>query len=183
LPSSRALESNQPTVGRHIDELEAQLGLCLFQRHSTGLTLTEDGQRLLASAELMEVAAADLHRDSQRDASALAGTVRIAAPEGLGICVLTPSLPALYKQHFLLNIIMEPSINSADLKRGQADIALRLFRPTSVDLVSSRLCEMGFGLYASKKYLDSHGTPESIDALIIGDRPRLSDNKCAIQPR
>lgn len=163
--ASRALDSNQPTVGRHIDALEAQLGLRLFQRHSTGLTLTEEGQRLLASAELMEEGAADMLRASQWDASALTGTVRIAAPEGLGVSVLTPSLPALYKQHPLLDIVLEPSVSSADLKRGQADIALRLYRPTSVDLVSRRLCEMGFGLYASTKYLENNGAPESIDSL------------------
>jgi DNA-binding transcriptional LysR family regulator len=163
--ASRALASNQPTVGRHIDALEAQLGLCLFQRHSTGLTLTEDGQRLLASAELMEEGAADMLRASQRDISALAGTVRIAAPEGLGVSVLTPRLPDLYKRYPLLDIVLEPSVASADLKRGQADIALRLYRPDSVDLVSRRLCEMGFGLYASAAYLERHGSPASVDAL------------------
>lgn len=163
--ASRALNSNQPTVGRHIDALEAQLGLRLFQRHSTGLTLTEDGQRLLASAELMEEGAADMLRASKRDISALAGTVRIAVPEGLGVSVLTPRLPDLYKRYPLLDIVLEPSVASADLKRGQADIALRLYRPDSVDLVTRRLCEMGFGLYASAAYLERHGTPDSVDAL------------------
>jgi DNA-binding transcriptional LysR family regulator len=163
--ASRALDSNQPTVGRHIDALEAQLGVRLFQRHSTGLTLTEDGQRLLASAELMEEGAAVMLRASQRDPTTLAGTVRIAAPEGLGVSVLTPGLPDLYQRYPLLDIVLEPSAASADLKRGQADIALRLYRPTSVDLVSRRLCEMGFGLYASTDYLERSGSPESVGSL------------------
>lgn len=163
--ASRSLDSNQPTVGRHIDAMETQLGIRLFQRHTTGLTLTEDGQRLLAAAELMEEGAASMLRASQRDASALTGTVRIAAPEGLGVSILTPSLPALFKQYPLLDIVLEPSVSSADLKRGQADIALRLYRPSAVDLVSRRLCEMGFGLYASTEYLAKRGTPESVDVL------------------
>ena len=185
--ASRALDSNQPTVGRHIDALEAQLGLRLFQRHTTGLTLTDDGQRLLASAELMEEGAADLLRASQRDASTVAGTVRIAAPEGLGVRVLTPSLPDLYKQYPLLDIVLEPSVNSADIKRGQADIALRLYRPTSVDLVSRRLSEMGFGLYASTEYLEKNGTPESADSLhqhtfiAYGDELKSQEENCWLE--
>lgn len=185
--ASRALDSNQPTVGRHIDALEAQLGLRLFQRHSIGLTLTEDGQRLLASAELMEEGAADMLRASQRDINTLAGTVRIAAPEGLGVSVLTPRLPDLYKRYPLLDIVLEPSVASADLKRGQADIALRLYRPDSVDLVSRRLCEMGFGLYASAVYLERNGTPESVDALrqhafvAYGDELKDQEENCWLE--
>lgn len=163
--ASRALDSNQPTVGRRVDALETQLGLRLFQRHSTGLTLTEDGQRLLVAAEQMEVGAADVVRASQRDANLIAGTVRIAAPEGLGVSVLMPSLPELCRRYPLLDVVLEPAVASADLKRGHADIALRLFKPADADLVSRRLGEMGFGLYASADYLARRGTPESVDAL------------------
>lgn len=163
--ASRALNSNQPTVGRRIDALEAQLGLRLFQRHSGGLTLTEDGQRLLTAAELMEEGAADAIRACQPDGQSIAGTVRIAAPEGLGVCVLAPRLPELYQRYPLLDVTLEPSVASADLKRGQADIALRLFRPTAADLVSRRLCAMGFGLYASAEYVARNGAPGSLDAL------------------
>lgn len=159
--ASRALGGNQPTVGRRIDALEAQLGLRLFQRHSGGLTLTEEGRRLLAAAELMEEGAADVRRASQCNDEALAGTVRISAPEGLGVCVLAPRLPELYRRYPLLDIVLEPASASADLKRGQADVALRLFRPDADDLVSRRLGEMGFGLYASNDYLTQHGMPQS----------------------
>ncbi len=163
--ASRALNSNQPTVGRRIDALEAQLGMRLFQRHSTGLSLTEDGQRLLAAAEAMEQGAAEIARASQADGNAMAGTVRIAAPEGLGVSVLAPVLPELYRRYPSLDIVLEPSVASADLKRGQADIALRLFRPDSADIVSRRVGAMGFGLYASRDYLARHGAPESVEAL------------------
>lgn len=163
--ASRALNSNQPTVGRRIDALEAQLGLRLFQRHSGGLTLTEDGQRLLASAGLMEEGAADVFRACQSDADHMAGTVRVAVAEGLGVVILTPKLPELYKRYPLLDIVLEPSVASADLKRGQADIALRLFRSSDADMVSRRLCEMRLGLYASTDYLARNGTPQSVNEL------------------
>lgn len=163
--ASRALGSNQPTVGRRIDALEAQLGVRLFQRHSTGLTLTDEGRRLFAAAETMEEGAAGVLRAVSGDSDGMAGTVRIAAPEGLGVGVLAPRLPELYARYPLLNIVLEPAAARADLKRGGADVALRLFRPGGGDVVSRRLCDMGFGMYASADYLARCGAPRSLDAL------------------
>lgn len=163
--ASRTLGSNQPTVGRRIDALEVQLGVRLFQRHSTGLTLTDDGQRLLAAAEAMEEGAAGALRAVNRNNNGMAGTVSIAAPEGLGIGVLAPRLPELYARYPQLDIVLEPAIARVDLKRGGADVALRLLRPEGGDVVSRRLCDMGFGLYAAADYLARSGMPESQDAL------------------
>jgi len=178
--ASRSLNSNQPTVGRRIDSLEAQLGLRLFQRHSSGLTLTEDGQQLLAAAELMEQGAAGIAGASERNAAVPAGTVRVAVPDGLGVGILTPRLPELYARYPLLDVVLDPSPASADLKRGQADIAVRLFRPADADLVSRRLCEMGFGLYACDGYLERHGAPASAAELgqhaLIGYGEELRDH-------
>lgn len=163
--ASRTLHSNQPTVGRRIDALEAQLGVRLFQRHSGGLTLTEDGQRLFAAAETMEKGAADMLRAAQSDTNEMAGVVRVAAPEGLGVSILTPRLGDLYKRYPMLDIVLEPAVASANLKNGQSDIALRLYRPGNQDVVSRRLCEMSFGLYASTDYLARNGMPESLESL------------------
>ncbi len=163
--ASRALNSNQPTVGRRIDALEAQLGVRLFQRHSAGLTLTDDGRRLLAAAGAMEEGVAGVFRAVNHDSDGMAGTVRISAPEGLGIGVLAPRLPELYARYPLLDIMLEASAARADLKRGGADVALRLFRPEDGDVVSRRLCDMGFGMYASQGYLARSGVPQALDAL------------------
>lgn len=163
--ASRVLGSNQPTVGRRIDALEAQLGVRLFQRHSAGLTLTEDGQRLLAAAGVVEEGIAGALRAIHYETDGMAGTVRIAAPEGLGVGVLAAGLSDLYRRYPLLDIILEPASAVANLKRGEADVALRLFRPDDEDVVSRRLCDMGFGLYASAEYLSRDGMPESLEAL------------------
>lgn len=163
--ASRTLDCNQPTVGRRIDALEAQLGVRLFQRHSGGLTLTEDGQRLFAAAQTMEKGAADVLSATRSDINAMAGVVRVAAPEGLGVSILSPRLGDLYKRYPMLDIVLEPAVTSANLKNGQSDIALRLYRPDNQDVVSRRLCEMSFGLYASTDYLVRNGIPESLESL------------------
>ncbi len=178
--ASRALNSNQPTVGRRIAALEQVLGVRLFQRHAQGLTLTEDGQRVLRTVENMDVAAAALARQPQGDPVGLRGTVRIAAPEGLGVQLLTPALSVLAQRYPDLNLVLEPSAIGADLIRGEADIAVRLYRPDVQDLVVRRIREMEFGLYAAPQYLQRHGTPVTIAALhvqrFIGYGERLLDH-------
>src|SRR5512143_702017 len=83
--ASRELGSHQPTVGRHIDHLEKQLGVRLFQRHAQGLTLTEEGQRILQAAEAMSEAAAIMQRAGAYEGAEMRGSVRVAAPSGLAV--------------------------------------------------------------------------------------------------
>lgn len=163
--ASRLLGSNQPTVGRRIASLEQSLGLRLFRRHRQGLALTDDGLRILESAMAMDAAAAGLQRAGPCADAELRGTVRIAAPEGLAVWLLAPALADLARTHPELDLVLQPSTASADLARGEADIAVRLYRPKAGDLVVHRLREMGFGLYASAKYLQRHGVPTSVAAL------------------
>lgn len=163
--ASRALGSNQPTVGRRIDALEKILGQKLFQRHAQGLTLTAAGLRIMHAAEAMDSAAADLARLPDGEPGSLCGVVRISAPEGLGVHVLAPALTELTRYYPALNLVMEASAASADLARGAADIAVRLYRPEAADLVVRRVCDLHFGLYAAPSYLLQHGTPTFADEL------------------
>ncbi len=163
--AGRLLGSNQPTVGRRIDALEVQLGVCVFQRHSGGLTLTEEGRRLLEVATAMETQAANALRCVQTNQEIPSGMVRIAAPEGMGVLLLAPALPRLHQDYPELEIVIEPSSAYADLKRGQADVALRFSRPVEADMVSRQVCEVGFGLYAAQDYLNRNGVPTTVEEL------------------
>lgn len=155
--ASRHLGSHQPTVGRRIDGLEKRLGVRLFQRHAQGLTLTEEGQRIMQAAESMDEAAATLQRASGFDRD----SVRIAAPSGLAVHVIAAKLPQLYERFPNLDVVLQPSVSSADLTHGEADVAVRLYRPTAGELVVRRAGNMGLGLYGSPTYLQQHGTPQS----------------------
>jgi len=162
--ASRELNSNQPTVGRRIAALEHALGVRLFQRHPHGLTLTEEGQQILATASTMDQVAAGLTRVT-RNEERLAGTVRIAAPEGLALSLIVPALAGFAEAHPELDLDVQPAVASADLVRGEADIAVRLYRPDVADLVVRRVREMEFGLYAAEKYLARHGVPGDVAEL------------------
>lgn len=159
--ASRQLGSHQPTVGRRIDGLEKRLGVRLFQRHAQGLTLTEEGQRIMQAAESMGEAAATLQRASNFEDEDIRGSVRIAAPSGLAVHVIAAKLPQFHERFPNLDVVLQPSVSSADLTHGEADVAVRLYRPTAGELVVRRAGNMGFGLYGAPTYLQQHGTPQS----------------------
>lgn len=163
--ASRQLGSHQPTVGRRIDSLERRLGVRLFQRHAQGLTLTEEGHRIMQAAEAMGEAAATLQRASNFEGSEIRGSVRIAAPSGLAVHLIAPNLPQFHERFPDLDIVLQPSASSADLTHGEADVAIRLYRPTAEELVVRHAGNMGFGLYGAAAYLQQHGAPENAAAL------------------
>lgn len=163
--AAKLLGSNQPTVGRKIDALEAALGVKLFQRSVNGLLLTEEGANVFAHVQTMRLAADSIQRSLHGDEQDIGGTVRVALPEGLCIEVLAPSLPLFYAQHPNIHLILNVSANAANLTRGEADIAVRLIRPKESNLIAKRLGKMTLGLFASSAYIEAHGRPLSLQDL------------------
>lgn len=163
--AAKRLRSSQPTVGRRIDALEAALGIKLFQRSVRGLILTEEGAFVFEHALAMRSAADKIRRNVEREDQEVGGTVRVALPEGLCIEILTPALPLFYRKYPSIHLILNVSPNTANLTRGEADIAVRLFRPKESNLVTRHLGKMTMGLFASSAYLKAHGRPASIQSL------------------
>ncbi|TCO79714.1 LysR family transcriptional regulator [Plasticicumulans lactativorans] len=151
--AARALDTNQPTVGRRIAALESRLGVRLYQRHARGMVLTEAGERLLQAVAPMGEAAHAASRAVTGDDTSLAGSVRVSTPESLGALVIAPQLRDLHVRYPAIEVVLQLTAATADLLRGEADIALRLFRPTAADLVARRVGRVSFGLYAAPAYL------------------------------
>lgn len=161
--AARALSVAQPTVRRRIQELEAMLGVPLFTRSSGGLQPTEAALDLRDHAEAMAMAADAFVRAGSAGAKEIAGTVRISASEVIAVEVLPPILAALRRAHPGLVFELSPSNRNEDLLRREADIAIRMVRPTQGALVARRIGELPLGLHARADYLAAHGTPESLD--------------------
>jgi DNA-binding transcriptional LysR family regulator len=154
-----ALESNQSTVGRHIDALETALGIKLFQRSVKGLSLTEEGQAIYEQSQHIQNSIVKIQRVIQGGEATASGTVRLSLPEGLGQEILIPALAKFYQQYPQVKLIFNVSPTTANLTQGEADVAVRLFRPEEPDLVIKYLGEMKLGIYASKDYKKNHGVP------------------------
>ncbi|VAW55016.1 Transcriptional regulator, LysR family [hydrothermal vent metagenome] len=156
------LASNQSTVGRHIDALEESLAVKLFQRSVKGLSMTEEGQAVYEQSQTLQNTVVKIQRMVQGGETVASGTVRLSLPEGLGLEVLIPTLDDFYQQYPKVKLIFNVSATTANLTQGEADIAVRLFRPEESDLVVKYLGEMKLGLYASKNYKKNYGLPKQL---------------------
>jgi DNA-binding transcriptional LysR family regulator len=163
--AARALALTQPTIGRHIDALEEALGLKLFTRSQTGLIATTGAIALVPHAEAMASAAEALQRVASGDADEDRGTVRITASEMIGAEVLPEALAMFREAHPRITIELVLSNRSEDLLRREADIAVRMVRPTQAALVARRIGIIHIGLHAHPRYLKAHGTPRSLAEL------------------
>jgi len=154
----------QPTVGRHIDALEQALGVALFTRSQQGLTPTEAALELQPYAESLEATAAALVRAAVGRAGTQ-GTVRITASEVVGAEVLPPILTQLRAEHPEMTLELVLSNRTEDLLQREADIAVRMVRPTQQALSARHVGDIELGLHARREYLDRHGTPTSVAEL------------------
>jgi DNA-binding transcriptional LysR family regulator len=160
--AARSLRLTQPTVGRHIDQLERALGAALFTRSRQGLIPTGTARALVPLAEAMESAAESIARAASGAAGEIEGVVRITASEVVGAEVLPPVLAALVDQHPRIAFELHMSKRTEDLLRRDADIAVRMVRPRQNGLVAKRLGETVLGLYARRDYLDGKPLPSGL---------------------
>jgi len=137
--AARILGTTQPTMGRQVAALESALGVKLFTRSLDGLAPTEAGTRLIPSAEVMAAAVAAALRSASGDIEEERGTVRITASEVIGGEVLPPFLAAFQSRNPRISVELALSNRNEDLLRGDADIAVRMARPTQGALVAKRI--------------------------------------------
>lgn len=161
--AARKLGQSQPTLGRHIRALEAALGVELFTRGPRGLIPTAAARGLIGPAEQMRAAAARLQLAAEGQEAGLAGTVRVTASSVVSHFVLPPILAALRRAHPEIQIELVPSDSSENLLFREADIALRMYRPTQLDLVAAHVCDLEMGLYAATGFLDRVGRPQTVE--------------------
>jgi DNA-binding transcriptional LysR family regulator len=163
--AARLLGTTQPTMGRQVAALEASLGIKLFTRSLDGLSPTEAGLRLIPSAEAMAAAVEVAQRSASGEVDEERGTVRITASEVIGSEVLPSILADFHAVHPRIAVELALSNRNEDLLRGDADIAVRMVRPTQGALVAKRIGRIDTGLYAHRRYLKAHTMPRRLQDL------------------
>jgi DNA-binding transcriptional LysR family regulator len=160
--AARSLRLTQPTLGRHIDELEQALRAPMFTRSSRGLLPTETAAGLVPIAEAMESAAQAIERVASGTAATVAGVVRVTASDIIGAEVLPPILADFADQHPQIAFELHLSNRTQDLLQRDADIAVRMVRPTQAGLVARQLGHAVIGFYAHQDYLRAKTRPKTL---------------------
>jgi DNA-binding transcriptional LysR family regulator len=163
--AARRLGLTQPTVGRHIEALEQAFGAPLFLRTPQGLLPTDKALAMKGHARGMSAMSSALARIASGDMEEVRGTVRISASEVIAVETLPPILARLQEDHPALQIELSASDAVEDLLQQEADIAIRMVRPSQSALLSRRIGQITLGFHAHRHYLERHGVPSSLEAL------------------
>jgi DNA-binding transcriptional LysR family regulator len=164
--AARALRIAQPTVGRHIEALEAALGGGpLFTRSPGGLRPTRAAQALAPHAKAMATAADTLLRTVSGDAAEVRGVVRLTASEVAAAEVLPSILTEFRETWPKVDLELVPSNRLEDLLHRDADIAVRMARPTQDALFARKVGSVRAMFFAHRAYLQKHGEPRTLAEL------------------
>lgn len=175
LGAARELGISQPTVGRHVQQLERQLGTALFERTPRGLVPTASARRLADAARAMESGAQSLVRGAQQSQTMLSGTVRISASQPVACVLLPPVLARLRRAMPAVQIELVSSNALSDLMRREADIAVRMVRPAQDSLIARRIGQVAVTACAHRGYLQTRGTPQEAADLLAHEL--ISDDR------
>lgn len=169
LGASRMVRASQPTIGRHIAELESQLGVVLFERTGRGLRPTETALGLAEAARVMESGADQMVRSVSSADASIAGTVRITASQPVA-CFLLP--PLLAQMRLVLPDVQVELVASnavSNLLRREADIAVRMVQPKQATLIVKRVGKVTVKACAHQDYLRRRGVPRQPTDLLLHD--------------
>ena len=163
--AAKALGMSQPTLGRQVDALEAELNVSLFERVGRRLLLTDAGMELLEHARAMGEAASRVSLAASGQSEAAHGVVSVSAGQAFAAHLLPPALAKLRTLAPGISVDVVATDDQSDLLRREADIAVRNVRPDHPDLMAKKICDMDGHLYAASDYLDRVGRPMTLERL------------------
>lgn len=167
--AAKALELTQPTLSRQVAGLEQELGVALFERVGRGLQITPSGVELLEQVRAMGDAARNLKLTAAGQSNTIAGNIYISATDlvtNLALPSLVQKLRCLYPD---ITVELIVSDTMSDLRRREADIAIRAMEPADPDLIARKIGDITGHLYATETYLDQIGAPHSAGDLVDAD--------------
>lgn len=167
--AARETGASQPTLSRHIKTIEDQLNVRLFDRQAKGLALTNTGSELLPAAKSMFAAAGQFANIAAGKDAAAHGTVRITASEFVAHYVLPKIFAKMREELPDIQLELHPTDDTENLLFREADIALRMFQPTQLEMIARKLGILELGFFASNNYIQRRGKPQTIEELMTHD--------------
>jgi len=179
--AARQLGRSQPTLGRQIRELEQSLGGELFERHARGLRPNALGQQILPMAQRIGESVHEVALAAAGQSEKLEGSVRITASVFVSHYLLPAILAEIRQTEPAIKLELVPSDSSQNLLFRQADIAVRMYRPTQLDIVTRQVATIDLGIYAARSYVTRKGLPASADDLLNHDLVGYDSNDLIIR--
>lgn len=158
--AAQELGVHHATVIRHIDALEDQMGVRLFQRHARGYTPTEAGADLLRVAQATDDQFSQLAGRIRGQGDTVTGDLVVTSLSSFSH-VMTPILVRFQREHPDVSVRYLTASRLFRLEYGEAHVAIRAGSPPDQpDNVVQKLSTECIALFASKEYLATNGTPK-----------------------
>ena len=167
--AARKIGYSQPTLGRHIETLEQQLGLVLFDRTLQGLKPTPTALRLYEPVQAARGALSEAAMMAEGSTAELEGTVRITSSAVTSHYILPPMMRELRREFPAISLELVASDSVENLLMREADVAVRMFRPTQLELIAKKIGESPVVACAHQAYLGARGTPQTPEQLMDHD--------------
>jgi DNA-binding transcriptional LysR family regulator len=154
--SGRGLRTSPATVARRVTALEKRLGVRLFDRRQSGYVLTEDGEAIRSQVEDVEHAVLTVQRQVLGRDLRTTGKVRVATTDDIATLIVAPQMAELRRRcpEIVLEVVARQDL--ANLTRRDADVALRLARPTQANYLIRKVGQWNLALYASRSYVKAN---------------------------
>ncbi len=163
--AARRLNLTQPTLSRQVAALEAELGIALFERIGKRLILTESGHRLLEPARTMIAAAEAMALAAAGTSQEVEGRVSLSATDAVSAYLLPRVVERIRREAPQVTLVIVASNALSDLRRREADIAIRHVRPKEPDLIARHIGDVEAHFYAAERWLAQNGTPQTVSDL------------------
>lgn len=163
--ASRVLRVSNSTIARRITALEQSVSSELFTKRNDGYFLTISGEAFFDRAEQAEAQLLWLERGGATPAEEYAGVVRLAVPELLGHHVIVPSLASFFEAYPSIQLELLADVRPMNLSKRQADLLIRLVRPSHGDYLVRRVGSVAMAVYGAPDYVAKHGSPETYSDL------------------
>lgn len=182
--AAKALQISYSTLARRIELFEKQLGATLFIRQHGLLSLTTEGQAVLAAAGKMSATTATLERELKGIDKRMEGNINVTMTQSLLCSLVLPLMPDFRRKHPHIHVNIDTSREFRDIIKGEADIAIRLTDNHEYkvpdNLLGVRLPSVSVHAYAAKKLAAqvNKGKPPAGTGLIGWDK-RINFGKLA----
>jgi DNA-binding transcriptional LysR family regulator len=163
--AAKALNLTQSTLGRQVQALEDELGVVLFERAGKGIQITPIGLDLVEHVKSMAEGASKISFAAMGQSEDLEGIVTITASEANSAFLLPPFIKKIRSLAPGIKIEVVAKNDSADLRKREADIAVRNFQPKQPDLIMKQVSDSQGNFYATKEFIKTNGPFKTIKDL------------------
>ena len=166
--AARELDVNRSTVLRRINNFQQDLNCRIFDRGDAGYGLTPEAEKMIDAAREVESTLFDMQRQIVGHELKLEGELRVTTTDTFMLSLLGPHLASFQQTHPHIVVEVLMTNNILDLNRRDADVAIRPTRSPDAGLVGRRLCDVEFGVYATRQLLQGVDRERIFEARWIG---------------